>query len=98
MRVEYDIFADRSLRARYIAGRFGGLLKGKILDVGCGRAAIRTLLPDANYTGIDIGGKSDFVVNLERIDRFPSTTSPSMAWSAPTFWNIWTTCIIPLAS
>ena len=71
MRVEYGSFTDRAVRAQYIAARFGSLLKGKVLDVGCDRAALRKLLPQADYLGVDVGGEPDISINLERVDRLP---------------------------
>jgi SAM-dependent methyltransferase len=71
MNVEYQIFADRSLRSKYIAGRFAELLKGKVLDVGCDQAVLKKLLPHLDYFGIDVGGAPDLVLNLEQADRLP---------------------------
>ena len=42
------------------------------LDVGCDEALLKTLLaPDIKYTGIDVAGKPDIVLNLEKIERLP---------------------------
>lgn len=73
MKVELDYvrFVDRDARAHYIVDRFGDLLGGRVLDVGCDRARVRKLLPHLDYTGIDIGGEPDLVLNLEQIDRLP---------------------------
>ena len=71
LRVEYGSFTDRSLRAKYIAKRFGPLLSGKLLDVGCDRAVLKELLPGTEYTGIDVGGSPDLIINLEKVDRLP---------------------------
>jgi len=71
MKVEYGSFPDRSKRSEFIARRFGSVLAGRILDVGCDRALLRKLLPRADYTGIDMGGAPDLTINLEKIDRLP---------------------------
>jgi len=70
-RVDYVSFRERADRSRYIAATFRDRLRGRILDVGCDQALLRTLLGDIAYTGIDIGGSPDLVMNLDTIDRFP---------------------------
>jgi len=76
--VEYVWFPDRKDRSEYVARRFGSLLQGRILDVGCDRAYLKQLLknnltPGAplDYLGIDIGGTPDIKINLEEIERLP---------------------------
>jgi 2-polyprenyl-3-methyl-5-hydroxy-6-metoxy-1,4-benzoquinol methylase len=64
-------FHERRLRSEYIAERFGPLLKGKVLDVGCDRALLKQIMPDLDYFGIDIGGAPDRVVDLEKEDCLP---------------------------
>jgi SAM-dependent methyltransferase len=71
MRIDYVTFPERAERSRYIAATFGDRLRGRVLDVGCDKAVLRTLLPDAQYTGIDIGGTPDLIVDLDRVDRLP---------------------------
>jgi 2-polyprenyl-3-methyl-5-hydroxy-6-metoxy-1,4-benzoquinol methylase len=71
MTVEYVSFPDRSLRSRYIAGRFKAYLTGKVLDVGCDRAVLKTLIPSLDYTGIDIDGTPDLRLDLERVEKLP---------------------------
>ncbi len=71
MRVEYVTFDTREARVRYVAGRFGPLLQGRVLDVGCDQGHLRTLRPDLEYFGIDIGGAPDMRLDLESIDRLP---------------------------
>ena len=69
--VEYVNFADRARRSAYIAERFRTYLAGKVLDVGCDRAVLKTLIPSLDYTGIDIGGTPDLKLDLDRIDKLP---------------------------
>ncbi|MBI4661673.1 MAG: methyltransferase domain-containing protein [Verrucomicrobia bacterium] len=71
MKVEYVSIPSRSARAEYIARRFRDYLTGSILDVGCDRAALRQLVPNVQYTGIDIGGAPDLVIDLEATERLP---------------------------
>jgi SAM-dependent methyltransferase len=71
MKVEHGSFPERRLRSEYIATRFGPLLKGRVLDVGCDRALLRQLLPELEYVGIDVGGAPDLVVDLEQANRLP---------------------------
>jgi SAM-dependent methyltransferase len=71
IQLDYAGFPDRDDRALYIVRRFRSLLKGRVLDVGCDRARVKKLLPELDYTGIDVGGEPDLVVNLEQTDRLP---------------------------
>jgi SAM-dependent methyltransferase len=71
LQTEYIAFKERENRSRYIAKRFGPLLDGKILDVGCDKAVLKTLLKGVNYTGIDIAGNPDIPLNLESISTLP---------------------------
>ena len=61
----------RESRSRFIAGRFRKQLEQSVLDVGCYEAPLRALLPAGNYTGIDMAGRPDRVVNLENTERLP---------------------------
>lgn len=69
--VEYVSFGSRAERAEYVAARFSRYLRGRVSDVGCDEAGLRKLLPDADYTGVDIGGQPDVELNLEQADRLP---------------------------
>jgi SAM-dependent methyltransferase len=71
MNVEQISFRDRSGRSEYVARRFQEVLKGKVLDVGCDKAVLRKLLPQVEYTGVDIGGTPDIQVNLEAAGKLP---------------------------
>ncbi|MFQ5455990.1 MAG: class I SAM-dependent methyltransferase [Nitrospirota bacterium] len=71
MQVEYVIFRKRSDRSYYIAERFGKYLRGDILDIGCDRAILRSILNGVDYTGIDIDGIPDIRIDLDSIDRLP---------------------------
>jgi SAM-dependent methyltransferase len=70
-RVDYVTFRERADRSRYIAATFRDQLRGRVLDVGCDKAVLRSLLSDIRYTGIDIGGTPDLVINLDNIERLP---------------------------
>ena len=69
--VERVFFRTRLERAQFIAARLHGYITGKILDVGCDEAHLKSLLSLQDYVGIDVGGKPDLLLNLERIDRLP---------------------------
>jgi SAM-dependent methyltransferase len=71
VRVEYVSFTDRMARIEYVATRFRRFLAGKVLDVGCDRSNLKTLIPDIAYTGLDIAGDPDVKLNLETMDRLP---------------------------
>jgi len=71
VQVDYVAFKGRAERSRYIVDRFARFLKGKVLDVGCDEAVLRSLLPDVQYTGVDIGGDPDVRLDLEEIAAFP---------------------------
>jgi SAM-dependent methyltransferase len=72
MKLDYINFPQRADRSRYIARRFAGYLRNSVLDVGCDKAVLRGLLvQNVAYTGIDIGGTPDMVVNLEQTERLP---------------------------
>ena len=71
IQTEYIAFKERENRSRYIAERFGRFLNGKILDVGCDKAVLKTLLKGVNYTGIDIAGNPDIQLNLENVAQLP---------------------------
>lgn len=67
----YINFPSRESRSQFVASRFNKYLDTSVLDVGCFEAPLRDLLPAVSYTGIDIAGRPDLVVDLERIDRLP---------------------------
>ena len=49
----------------------GLYLRGKVLDVGCDEGHLRGLVPGLDYTGIDVGGSPDVLVDLEAAERLP---------------------------
>jgi len=71
----YITFPSRESRSRFVAARFKEYLNKSVLDVGCFEAPLRDLLPTASYTGIDIAGRPNLTINLERIDRLPFADS-----------------------
>ncbi len=75
MLVEFGHFPERSLRSRYIARRFQQYIQGKVLDVGCDKAVLKSLVPGIDYLGVDVEGTPDLILNLEEIDELPFTTS-----------------------
>lgn len=71
MRVNRVKFQKRIDRVQYMVDNFKDYLTGKVLDVGCDEAYLRHLLPECEYTGIDINGNPDIKVNLENIEKLP---------------------------
>lgn len=65
-------FRVRANRTEYLVQHFGGYLVGKVLDVGCDKGLLRTLLPESSsYTGIDIAGEPEISLDLEKVERLP---------------------------
>lgn len=71
MLVDYVNFYRREGRTRYIFDKFQKYFGKKILDVGCDKAVLKTLIKDIDYTGIDIGGTPDISIDLEKVDSLP---------------------------
>lgn len=69
--VDLVSFPQRADRVRYLVQRFGHALAGRVLDVGCDVRVLKQLRPDLEYTGIDVAGDPDFVIDLERAPRLP---------------------------
>lgn len=74
-KVEYINFNERAERSRYIAFKFHQYLHGKILDIGCDKAVLKSLLKDIDYIGVDIGGTPDIKLNLDKTERLPFDNS-----------------------
>lgn len=70
MHVEFVSMASRAERSAFIAQRFAGLLAGRVLDVGCDKAVLKSLVPGLDYVGVDVGGTPDLIVDLEE-QRLP---------------------------
>jgi 2-polyprenyl-3-methyl-5-hydroxy-6-metoxy-1,4-benzoquinol methylase len=71
MIVDYANFHERAERAKYIFEKFQKYFGKKVLDVGCDKAILRTLAREVEYTGIDVGGNPDIVLNLEKVEHLP---------------------------
>jgi 2-polyprenyl-3-methyl-5-hydroxy-6-metoxy-1,4-benzoquinol methylase len=72
MVVDYANFYKRADRTKYVFEKFEKYLGGNVLDVGCDKAVLKTLLaPNIKYTGIDVAGKPDILLDLEKIERLP---------------------------
>jgi SAM-dependent methyltransferase len=71
MVVDYANFYKRADRTNYIFEKFKKYLGGNVLDVGCDEAILRTLAHNIKYTGIDVAGKPDIVLDLEKVERLP---------------------------
>ena len=62
-------YADRAQKAAYIADKYGAILAGSVLDVGCDRSPLRVLVgtPTA-YVGVDIDADADVSIDLDKAD------------------------------
>jgi SAM-dependent methyltransferase len=62
--LSYETRADK---ARYIAGKYASILRGSVLDVGCGEAPLRALVGSpGRYLGVDIDGQhADIALDLD---------------------------------
>jgi SAM-dependent methyltransferase len=68
---KYVIFPTREHRSRFVASVFARCLDGSVLDVGCFEAPLRELLSSSAYVGVDIAGKPDLVIDLDRTPHLP---------------------------
>jgi len=61
------LFNNRLERSKLIFEKYGEMLKGRVLDVGCWERDLKKFL-DSNteYVGIDISGSPDIKVDLEK--------------------------------
>jgi len=71
MQVDLTTFDTRAARTRYVAEHFRGHLTGRVLDVGCDQSPLRELVPDIDYTGTDVGGNADVLLDFEKVERLP---------------------------
>lgn len=71
MKVDYVVFKERAERSVYIAQAFEAYLNGNVLDVGCDKAVLRSILKNAKYTGVDIGGTPDIQLDLDSVEKLP---------------------------
>jgi SAM-dependent methyltransferase len=67
----YVCFPSHESRSRFVCSRFADYLDELVLDIGCFEAPLRDLLSSARYTGVDITGNPDIMLDLERIERLP---------------------------
>ena len=67
----YVVFSSRESRSTFVATRFAEYLGESVLDVGCFDAPLRTLLGSSVYTGVDMAGKPDIQLHLEKAARLP---------------------------
>lgn len=65
-------FRGRAERTRFLYEQF--LCQGcgwRVLDVGCHEAPLREMLPGTTYVGVDIAGRPDITLDLEKAERLP---------------------------
>jgi len=71
MHTEFIHFPQRKNRSEYVAQRFQPYLTKRVADIGCFQAPLRALLPDCDYTGVDIAGDPDIQLNLDSTTPLP---------------------------
>ena len=71
LNTEFVTFPERLDRTRFVRDRFQQYLQGSVLDVGCFEAPLRTMLQGVQYTGVDIAGNPDIVLNLDQCEKLP---------------------------
>ncbi len=67
-------YKNREERSKWLAERFGKEIttSKSLLDVGCYNADFKRHIPNmVKYTGIDIAGKPDIFINLDKIKNLP---------------------------
>lgn len=71
MLTELVHFKERHHRSEYVAKRFKQYLKGRVADIGCYQAPLRSLLADCDYVGVDMVGDPDIQLNLDSHTALP---------------------------
>lgn len=64
-------FASRAERSHFVARRFEEYLQGRVLDVGCYEAPLRSIIGPERYVGVDFVGDPDVNIDLQATDRLP---------------------------
>ena len=67
-------YKNREERSKWLAERFEKEISSSksLLDVGCYNADFKKHIPiSIKYTGIDIAGKPDIFINLDKIEKLP---------------------------
>ncbi|HET8746752.1 MAG TPA: class I SAM-dependent methyltransferase [Ramlibacter sp.] len=65
-------FPERQDRTRWVYEHFALVFReGSVLDVGCYEAPMRQFIGAERYTGVDVAGHPDVVLNLEECSRLP---------------------------
>lgn len=67
---EYVDFLERADRPRFVGRRFEPCLRGRVLDIGCDRAAMRPIFGE-RYAGVGLTPDADHRVDLERDGKLP---------------------------
>jgi SAM-dependent methyltransferase len=72
-RVEHSFvaFDTRQDRPRFLSRRYGAVLGGRVLDVGCDRAVLRPFCRPGDYVGIDLSPEADVRQDLMADARLP---------------------------
>ncbi len=71
MHTELIYFQVREQRSEFVANRFENYLTERVADIGCFEAPLRKLLKNCDYTGVDMAGNPDIVLNLDSPEPLP---------------------------
>ena len=66
--IEFETNPDRPL---FVGRTYRDFLSGKVLDVGCGPAALRKEIGPERYVGVDVGPDADLKVDLQSSGKLP---------------------------
>ncbi|MFW5750834.1 MAG: class I SAM-dependent methyltransferase [Planctomycetota bacterium] len=64
-------FKQRQDRMDFVVRHFGKHIENNALDVGCDNRYLARLLPELDYTGIDLNDTADLTINLETTPALP---------------------------
>jgi 2-polyprenyl-3-methyl-5-hydroxy-6-metoxy-1,4-benzoquinol methylase len=71
MKIDLVGFPTREDRTNYIWQKFQPYLQEQVLDIGCFEAPLRKIIGKERYTGVDVAGNPDIVLNLEQCEQLP---------------------------
>jgi hypothetical protein len=74
---EYVDFRERIDRPKFVGARFRPYFPGKVLDIGCDRAALRGIVGPSEYAGVGLTPDADVKLDLEREGKLPF---PDASW------------------
>ncbi len=64
-------FSSRQSRPHFVLGKFPEIFDGNVLDIGSDVGVIKENIGADRVVGVDIAPGSDYIINLDNIDRLP---------------------------